>query len=210
MYLHNLPKVFSQNFLRVRNENFFTLAETDKKWAISFALKDESKVYLHAVEEVSSYDIRPQFLWEAQHSINLLITRKQTYTTSDARQLTVGQRKCIFHGETHLFYYKNDIYSLSACMKQCRMQKANEWCKCIPPFYAPATGTYQQCTLESLKCLKDNQRNITDIKGCLHCELSCMDTVYESEKIIKTLASRRFDVYRKFFKFRLFQLARLK
>lgn len=112
---------------------------------------------------------------------------KQTYTTDDAKQLTVGQRKCLFQGEIDLNYYKNDIYSLSACMKQCRMQKANKLCGCIPPFYAPTTGNkFRQCSLSDFKCLQENLNNITGIRGCLHCELSCLNTVYESEKFTMT------------------------
>ena len=108
---------------------------------------------------------------------------KQTYTTDDAEQLTVGQRKCIFQGENNLEYYANEVYSLSMCMSDCRMAKTIKLCKCSLPFYKPNTANYRQCTLLDLKCLKDNQRNITD--NCLTCELSCMNTVYESEKFIK-------------------------
>jgi len=76
------------------------------------------------VDEVTSYDFRPQFTWELGHSTDLLITMKQTYTTEDAGQLTVAQRKCIFPGEMDVDYYKGDSYSLSACMKHCRMEKS--------------------------------------------------------------------------------------
>lgn len=171
---------------RVRNLHINNLYETDKKWAIDFVLNHPSKVYLHSVEEVSGYDTRPQFLWEPRYSVDLLISMKQTYTTSDAKQLTIGQRKCIFQGEMDINYYKNDSYSLSVCMRQCRMKTADKLCKCILPFYQPQKGTYRQCVLSDMKCLKDNRKNITD--GCLNCELSCMNTVYESEKFIKKLA----------------------
>lgn len=175
-----------KTFFRTLNDRIENLSETDKKWAISFVLNHPSKVYLHSVEEISGHDISPQFLWETGNSIDLLISMKQTYTTDDAKQLTVGQRKCLFQGEIDLNYYQNDIYSLSACMIQCRMQKASKLCKCIPPFYAPATGTYRHCVLSDFRCLRDNRRNITDIRGCSQCELSCMNTVYESEKFTKT------------------------
>lgn len=179
-------KCFSEIFFRrLKNDRINSLLETDKRWAISFVLNHPSKVYLHSAEEVSGFDFRPQFLWEEGLTVDLLITMKQTYTTEDAKQLTIGQRKCIFQGEIDLNYHKSDIYSLSACMIQCRMQKANKLCKCIPPFYEPATGSYRQCTTSDFKCLSDNRNNITDIRECLHCELSCMNTVYESEKITK-------------------------
>jgi acid-sensing ion channel, other len=161
------------------------LFETDKKWATTFVLNHPSKVYLHSTEEITGNDILPSFTWDVSFSIDLLITMKQTYTTDDAKQLTIGQRKCIFQGEEDLDYFKNDVYSLSACMIQCRMNKANKLCKCIPPFYAPATGSYRECSLSDFKCLRDNRENITDIRGCPRCELSCLNTVYESEKFTK-------------------------
>lgn len=145
-----------------------------------------SRVFLHSVEEVSGLDIRPQFMWDDGFTIDLLITMKQTYTTNDAAQLTVGQRKCIYPNEIKLKYYKADTYSLSACMKQCRMEKANRLCKCIPPFYQPASDNYRQCELSDFECLKKFNGNITDFKGCRHCELSCLNTVYDIEKLTKT------------------------
>ena len=148
-------------------------------------LSQASTVYLHSVDEVSSYDIRPQFQADVGMSMELLITMKQTYTTTDTEQLSVAQRKCIFQGEYELKYYDENIYSLSACMKQCRMQTALKLCKCVPPFYQTATGKYQQCMLSDIKCLNDNQKEITNIRGCKDCELSCLSTVYESEKLIK-------------------------
>lgn len=118
--------------------------------------------------------------------VESLISMKQTYTTDDAKQLTVKQRKCIFQDEVDLHYYKDDIYSLSVCMIKCRMQKAMRLCKCIPPFYAPFGENLQskscKSTLENIACLARNHKNITGISGCSHCELSCFTTVYETEK----------------------------
>lgn len=172
-------------FNRIKNDRINKLFETDTKWSISFVLNHPSKVYLHSTEEVSGFDIRPQFIWEDGYSVDLLITMKQTYTTDDAKQLSVGQRKCIFQGEVPLDYYKNDVYSLSACMKQCRMKLVNKYCKCILPYYMPAKGSYQQCKISDFKCLQENRNNFTSIKSCSQCGLSCMNTVYESEKFTK-------------------------
>lgn len=182
---------FTENFFcslsekRIKNDVINNLFETDKTWATTFVLNHPSKVYLHSAEEITGNDILDSFTWEENFAIDLLITMKQTYTTDDAKQLTIGQRKCIFQDEVDLGYFKNDIYSISACMIQCRMKKANKYCKCIPPFYAPATGSYRECSWSDFQCLKDNLENITDIKGCQHCELSCLNTVYESEKYSK-------------------------
>lgn len=148
-------------------------------------MEQPSKIFLHSVDEASGYDYRPQFSWEVGFHVDLLITMKQTYTTDDARQLTIGQRKCIFPDEIKLKYYKDDIYSFSACMKQCRMEKSQKFCQCIPPFYQPADGNYKKCTIDDVSCLYKFRDNITDIKGCNQCELCCLNTVYDIEKFSK-------------------------
>lgn len=160
--------------------------ETDKKWALTFVPTRSSKIFVHSMDEVTGHDFRPTFAWDVGHSAELLITMKQTYTTDDARQLTVAQRKCIFPDEVKLDYYKDDTYSFSACMKHCRMRRVNKLCKCVPPFYAPASGNYRMCGLEDFICLLKFRENITDIRGCRHCELSCLNTVYDIEKFTRT------------------------
>jgi acid-sensing ion channel, other len=168
--------------LRVKNERINILFETDKKWALTIIPTKSAKVFVHSTEEVTSHDYRPTFMFDVGYQIDLLITMKQTYTTDDARQLSIGQRKCIFPDEVKLKYYKNDTYSFTACMKHCRMEKANKLCKCIPPFYAPASGNYRHCGLDDFGCLDKHRDNITDIKNCRQCELSCLNTVYDIEK----------------------------
>jgi len=158
------------------------LYETDKNWGITFVPTRTSKVFVHSIDEVTSLDFRQTFQWDTGYAIDLLITMKQTYTTEDALQLTVNQRQCIFPNEVKLNYYKNDNYSFSACMKHCRMEKANKLCKCIPPFYKPASGNYRYCGLPDIECLLKFSDNITDIRSCRRCELSCLNTVYDIEK----------------------------
>jgi acid-sensing ion channel, other len=171
--------------LRIRREQTNVLMETDKRWQLSFKLKKFSKVYLHSVHDVTGLDILPLFENTADsNSVESLISMKQTYTTEDAEQLTIKQRKCIFHNENNVNYFKDDIYSMTACMTKCRMEKAQAICNCIPPFYAPAidAGKYKPCSVEKFACLAMNRTKITNINGCSHCELSCVSTVYETEK----------------------------
>lgn len=171
---------------RLKNDRINDLFETDKKWALTFVPTKSAKIFVHSVDEVTGYDFRPTFMFDVGHAIDLLITMKQTYTTDDAKQLTVGQRKCIFPDDIKLKYYKDDVYSFSACMKHCRMKKANKLCKCIPAFYMPATESYRQCGFDDILCLLKYRENITDIRSCRHCELSCLNTVYDIEKFTRT------------------------
>jgi acid-sensing ion channel, other len=170
--------------LRIRHQQTNFLMETDKRWQLSFRLNKYSKVYLHSVDDITSLDTLPLFENAADsNSVESLISMKQTYTTEDADELTVKQRKCIFQYENHVNYFKeNDIYSLTSCMTKCRMDKAQKYCNCIPPFYAPASGKYKPCNVDQFACLVANRTLITNITGCRHCELSCFSTVYETEK----------------------------
>jgi acid-sensing ion channel, other len=70
-------------------------------------------------------------------------------------------------------------------MKECRMKKSLKFCKCLPPFYHPK-GVFEYCRVKDMECLAKHLSNITEIRGCGHCELSCDNTVYDIEKFSKT------------------------
>jgi len=142
--------------------------------------------------------------------VEVRISKKNTYTTDDARQLSIGQRKCIFSDEVKLNYFP-DAYTFSSCMKQCRMNKAIKLCKCNPPFYKPIRelscviniftnliayilllyltpkANVPMCSIKDFDCLDEFKSNITNIKDCLQCELSCSKTVFNIDKLIKML-----------------------
>lgn len=42
------------------------------------------------------------------------------------------------------------------------------------------------CSMEQLSCLVKFADNITDVRDCAKCELSCLNTVYDIEKLSKT------------------------
>lgn len=121
---------------RTMNEKFHELFETDKKWALFFTPKREAKIFVHSHMENFGWDFRPHVVWEPDFAAELLISMKQTYTTEDAKQLTIGQRKCIFPDEVKLGVYEGE-YTFTSCMKECRMKKCVKFCGCIPPFYRP-------------------------------------------------------------------------
>ncbi|CRK90740.1 CLUMA_CG004432, isoform A [Clunio marinus] len=180
-------RYYGTSMEEAKNEKINDLFETDKKWSLTFVPSRAVKVFVHSVDEVTGYDFRPLFTWTDGHAIDLLITLKQTYTTDDARQLSVEQRKCIFPDEMKLKYYREGIYSFSTCMRDCRLKKTNKLCKCIPPFYMPSSESYRQCGLEDFICLMKYRGNITDIRSCRHCALSCLNTVYDIEKFSRTV-----------------------
>uniref|UniRef100_A0A1I8N4R5 Amiloride-sensitive sodium channel n=1 Tax=Musca domestica TaxID=7370 RepID=A0A1I8N4R5_MUSDO len=161
------------------------LYETDKKWALFFVPNSTVKIYIFSNEEYFGQDFNPQIEWSENEVVEVRISKKNTYTTDDARQLSIGQRKCIFHDEIKLKYFPEE-YTFSSCMKECRMKKAIKLCKCLPPFYKPIANV-KMCGLNDLDCLTDYRNNITNIKDCMQCELSCSKTVYNIEKLIKNI-----------------------
>lgn len=94
-------------------------------------------IYVHSHAENFGWDFRPQIDWHPPFSTELLISMKQTYTTEDARQLSIVQRKCIFPDELRLGIYDDDEYTFTSCMKECRVKKCIQYCRCVPPFYRP-------------------------------------------------------------------------
>lgn len=169
---------------RVKKEPLYSIYKTDKDKAITFRLKAPAKIYVHSADELSSYDSRFQFVYELMHKMDFLITMKETLTADDAKQLSMNQRKCSFPGEIVLSHHANDSYSLSACLKQCRMTRALKSCKCVPPFYVGRIekNGNRLCEFKDFKCLSENSQNITDYNGCHHCKLNCMSTVFETDK----------------------------
>lgn len=136
LLLKNPAKSLLNFIRRIRNQHFHDLFETDKKWALFFRPTQESKIFVHSHFENFGWDFRPHIVWEPDFAAELLISLKQTYTTEDARQLSIGQRKCIFPDEVKLDIY-NEEYTFTSCMKECRLKKSMKFCRCIPPFYRP-------------------------------------------------------------------------
>ncbi|KAL1397062.1 hypothetical protein pipiens_001234 [Culex pipiens pipiens] len=174
----------------VRNPDRKFIYETDKKWGLTFGPLRKSNILIHSYNELSGWEFRPQVQWDEDFAIELLVTMKQTYTTEDARQLSIGQRKCIFPDEVGLQYHE-DEYTYSGCMRECRLVKSLKRCGCVPPFYAlKPESTERQCGPADLPCLVRNFTIITRVgRLCQQCELGCNNTVYEIEKYSKVVAS---------------------
>lgn len=122
--------------------------------------------------------MQPQHIWDYKVD-RISFSVKQTYTTEDARQLTIKQRHCIFENEVKL---KVDyMYTYTACTSQCRMENSVKYCKCVPHFYPEIDG-FRHCKLEELNCIAEHLDDIKAIDRC-SCELGCSNTVYEVEKL---------------------------
>lgn len=84
----------------------------------------------------------------------IAFSAKSTYTTDDAKQLSIKQRRCVFSDELNLL--TNDVYTYGACMRECRIKEAFKKCKCIPFFYRKQEK-YPYCELSGYDCLLKNK-----------------------------------------------------
>ncbi|KAK9732285.1 Amiloride-sensitive sodium channel [Popillia japonica] len=159
------------------------IKETDLKWSLKFDIlsnftDDQIPIYIHNSDELPGLDTKPQHIWEFNVD-RISFSVKQTYTTENARQLTIKQRHCAFENELKLSIdYK---YTYTACTRQCRMDTAKRLCNCVPHFYVE-TGIYRHCTLQELSCISRNLKLILSVDKCA-CQLGCSNTVYEVEKL---------------------------
>lgn len=159
------------------------IKETDLKWSLKFKVTVDNvnvklPVYIHNADEKIGQSLKPQLIWDYKvDRVSFFV--KQTYTTEDARQLTIKQRHCIFHNEKKLDI--DTMYTYSACTQQCRLKGIMKYCKCVPIFY-PNVYEKKSCTINDYKCIYEHLNDIRDDMNC-ECELGCMNTVYEVGKL---------------------------
>ncbi|XP_073973573.1 amiloride-sensitive sodium channel pickpocket 23 isoform X2 [Rhodnius prolixus] len=156
--------------------------ETDTRWSVLFngnAKKNPYSIYIHSSDALPSIEMHPQHVWTKTIS-KIQFASKTTYTTEESKQLSAKQRKCVFPYEVKLATAPE--YSYWACMSECRMKFALKKCSCVPYFYHKIDG-FPYCNLDGLVCLS---KYTDDFKKSLYCpcELGCMNTVYEVEKLV--------------------------
>ncbi|CAG9857482.1 unnamed protein product [Phyllotreta striolata] len=175
----------SKHFYRhIQNGSDFIehfIEETDLKWSLSFQVKSKSSVfsiYILNSNEVCTWDSRPQHVWDFKIE-RALFSMKQTYTTEDAKQLNLNQRRCAFQNELQIEF--DDTYSYTACATECRMRNAVKYCGCAPHFYPSGNG-YDRCDWARMRCIARHFERIVSIEAC-RCPLGCLHTAYEIEKL---------------------------
>lgn len=141
----------------------------------------ESKMFIHAVEDSLYFEHIPLTHTQLSTDEEVIFSMQQTKVDPDVKSLSIHQRKCIFSDELKLKYYRDEPYTYSGCMKDCRLHQALKVCGCLPPFHRPPKINATKCDIQSLKCLKDER--ILDTKKCQHCELGCDFTVFTTENI---------------------------
>ncbi|BES90504.1 pickpocket 23 short form [Nesidiocoris tenuis] len=170
--------------LNTKMEKLHHIYETDSTWSIQFDADLDKinctafRIFIHDGNQLPGFDSTPQYEWDKQID-KLFFAARTTYTTANARQLSIKQRKCVFKDERKLVAAKE--YSYWACMNDCRMKLAKERCLCVP-FIVFAVPGFPHCDFEGMRCLAIHQDEIENATRC-SCELGCDNTVYEVEKL---------------------------
>lgn len=141
-------------------------------------------MYVNPIEESFHFEQRAIASSNLGELVDIVISMQETKTDDNARDLTIHQRKCFFEDEMLLKYFKDEPYTFSGCLKECKLERALQICGCLPPFYRPALlSNVTFCDVQVLKCLKDER--IWDVTHCAHCELSCDFKTFSIEKLKK-------------------------
>ncbi|BES90503.1 pickpocket 23 short form [Nesidiocoris tenuis] len=170
--------------LNATMEKLHQVYETDSTWSVKFDA-DFDKIdgtafiiYIHDGNQLPGFEMTPQYEWYKSVD-KLYFAPRTTYTTENARQLSIKQRKCVFKDEKELLSAKE--YSYWACMNDCRMKLAKERCFCVP-FIVVAVPGFPHCDFEGMRCLAIHEDEIKNASRC-SCELGCDNTRYEVVKL---------------------------
>ena len=87
-----------------------------------------------------------------------IISLKNIENDQQTRSVSVKQRNCRFMDENYLEVHK--FYSYNACSVQCRKDRQMKICNCTSHLM-PNTNIRFHCDLEGLKCLNDNNEELS-------------------------------------------------
>lgn len=180
-YLHKIQliKIQIHAIYRVTNSLFHIVDEFDDV-NLSFELEAPGNVFLNPVDELLHFEHIPIKHAVVSKFYQAMITMQETKTDKNLEDLSIRQRNCILPNEMKLKYFKNEPYTISGCLKECKLERAMKVCGCVPPFYRSIdmmNATF--CDIESLKCLKDEK--IWELSKCHHCKLACEFKVFSVE-----------------------------
>lgn len=168
---------------RVPNKKVESVEEFDDQ-KLTTVLKVPALAYLNSHSESLFYEQKAIGVAKLSESKTIIISMQETRSEKDLRSLWVRQRQCVFGDEKKLKYFKDQEYTYSSCMKECKMDRAMQFCGCLPPFYRPnAMRNLTYCDADSLKCLKDER--IWNTTSCNKCYLGCDFTVFS---VVNTLS----------------------
>lgn len=106
-------------------------------------------VFLHEPQEVLDIASRHYNSSEGFY-MKLYVTAVTVYTSPEAAQLSIAQRRCRFPHENNLKH--SSIYTYNMCKIECRIKLCLKYCQCIPYFYRKV-GDEKICNSNGFHCL---------------------------------------------------------
>ncbi|XP_026466624.1 pickpocket protein 11-like [Ctenocephalides felis] len=143
--------------------------------------KIKNKLFVLSPDGYFSIDFYTVMDWQIKSNSQLEITvqMKSIYASDDFKQLSLSQRKCILKEDNFKMGTRNEQYSYSLCMRECRAQRALKICKCIPHFSILRTEKDpRQCSISQLFCIANRSFDIINPKKC-PCLTPCDEKIYE-------------------------------
>lgn len=147
--------------------------------SLTFETFQPAKIFIHSREESIISQNTNVMQTKLGMSSKIYISMQRTFTDDDAKELEINQRKCVFDGEIESKFYPSEKYSMSRCLRDCKIAKSLQFCGCLSPFYHQMSITnFPKCGFDDLKCLLRENSQPCDV-----CQLPCDHTNFEIEKI---------------------------
>ncbi|XP_037868898.1 pickpocket protein 28 [Bombyx mori] len=170
--VYNSPEYRSANrwdIIKKPNETLFIHPLDGEVYAQVMNLSTGYKVYIHGPSEVPDVATKNMYS-EKDFYLKLYVTAVAIYTTSDAAELSISQRRCRFPEENNLLH--NSIYSYTMCRMECRIRLCLKYCRCIPHFYRKI-GDERICDVKGLQCLSKYKDELTKLRQKNGMKIDC-------------------------------------
>nr|XP_023029075.1 sodium channel protein Nach-like [Leptinotarsa decemlineata] len=135
------------------------------------------QVFIHGPYEVP--DIASKYVYASNGIfLQLYLTGMTIFTSEDAKELRVKQRKCRFYYESKLPH--SPVYSYVLCRMECRATLAKKLCGCIPHFYRKVEKE-KICDVPGLHCLSKYKERLILLKDECSCLTNCDEVIFVVE-----------------------------
>ncbi|GFG29760.1 hypothetical protein Cfor_03333 [Coptotermes formosanus] len=153
-------KEFLRNLANATYDNFREMTDIPNNPIKSGEYLDAIlQFYYHSPHDVLDASYKGYHIPENMIKI-VMVGALTTYTTAEARSLSIQQRKCRFSDENYLRI--SPVYTFNYCRLECRMRIARRKCDCIPHFYRN-TGQAKICDVQGMRCLGNYSELLTKL-----------------------------------------------
>ncbi|XP_055691219.1 pickpocket protein 11 [Lutzomyia longipalpis] len=150
------------------------------------------EVYFHAALDIPDISKR-RYSFDDTGYATVELTALEIRTTTDARGLSVSQRRCRFTDEAGNMEF-SPVYSFNLCRVECRIRIALDVCQCIPHFYRSRTRSghqYPVCDFDGMKCLAGIKDEIIALHSDrMKIKCKCEENCDNSNFLVQSYKSR--------------------